>query len=66
MKKTFYGAQAEFYVNGSSLLHIIERTCKKEPKNQHKETPIGSFYIDWFESRELAEAFISERTLKTA
>jgi hypothetical protein len=66
MKKNFYCAQAEFYENGNCLLHVNERLCKEKPRNQFRQTPIGDFCMDWFETREQAEAFLAERTLKTA
>ena len=57
----YYGVQTEFYNNGSvKVSPILTRESKEMPKNQCKETPIADCYIDWFASREQAEAFLSE------
>ena len=61
MKQTFYCVQAEFYANGQAKFLITERACKKKPRNQFRELPIGRFYIDWFENRKEAEKFLEKR-----
>ena len=59
--KPFYCVQAEFYTNGHTKFLITERTCREKPRNQYRRIPIGNFYLDWFESRELAEKYLEER-----
>jgi hypothetical protein len=63
MKTTFYCVQAEFYRDGSRKYAITERACKEKPRNRTRALPFMSAYIDWFESRERAEAFLAERRM---
>ena len=58
--KTYFGVMTEFYDNGSINACITTREAKVKPNNQHKETPIADCYVDWFTSREQAEAFLAE------
>jgi len=61
MKKTFYCVMSEYYENGTVKTAIITRACKIKPKDKSRTLPFMTAYTDWFENRELAEAFLSER-----
>ena len=60
-KKTYYCAAVNVFDYGAVKTAVIERTCKSIPENRTNKIPGMTSYMDWFESRELAEAFLAKK-----
>ena len=63
-KQTFYCVMTEFYKDGTFKGAVTTRDCKEKPKNTQRFLCFMTAYMDWFDSRESAEAFLAEQKAK--
>jgi len=61
MKKTYFCVMSETYENGAVKAAITTRYCKVKPIDQYRKLPFMTARMDWFESRESAEAHLAGR-----
>jgi hypothetical protein len=58
MKKTYWCAMSEYYLDGTVKAAMISRACKEKPKNSHRRIPIMNAYHDWFDTEAEAHAAV--------
>jgi hypothetical protein len=60
MKRTYWCVRSEFFDDGRALaaMHSLKRN--KKPKDAFRQWPRMDAYIDYFDSREAAEAFLAQ------
>lgn len=57
--RTWYCVVSAYHDDGRVIAEIVnELEAEEKPENHFEETPKKDIYIDWFGSREEAEAFV--------
>jgi len=60
MKKTFYCAMRETYLDGTVKTAVLARESKTRPENRINRNPVVTGRMNWFNTLEQAEAFLAE------